>query len=98
VRLVLSHPEQGRELLELAELAFAENDLLVVELPHGPQALAEICSALLQAEVNIHYAYPLIIHPLGRSAIAIHVDNNELAGQTLREKGFEILCEADLAS
>ncbi len=96
VRVVLSHPEQGRELLELASLTFAENELLVVELLHGHQALVEICAALLQAEVNIHYAYPLIVHPLGRSAIALHVDNNELAGQTLREKGFEILCEADL--
>lgn len=97
VRVVLSHPEQGRELLELANLTFAENDLLVVEMPHGHSPLVEICSALLQAEVNIHYAYPLIVHPLGRSALAIHVDNNELGGQTLRDKGFEILCEADLA-
>jgi hypothetical protein len=97
VRLVLSHPEQGRELLERAELTFAENDLLVVELPHAHLALVEICAALLQAEVNIHYAYPLIIHPLGRSAMALHVDNNELAGQILRDKGFEILCEADLS-
>jgi hypothetical protein len=96
VRLVLSHPEQGRELLELAELPFAENQLLVVELPHGPQSLAEICSALLQAEINIHYAYPLIVHPLGRAAVALHIDNIEQGGQVLRDMGFEILCEADL--
>jgi hypothetical protein len=96
VRLVLSHPEQGRELLELADLAFAENDLVVVELHHGPQSLVEICTALIQAELNIHYAYPLIIHPLGRSALALHVDNVSAAGATLRDKGFELLCEADL--
>lgn len=96
VRLVLSHPEQGRELLELSELAFAENDLVVVEMPQGPHSLMEICSGLLQAEINIHYAYPLIVHPLGRSALALHVDNIEAASATLRDKGFEILCEADL--
>lgn len=96
VRLVLSHPEQGRELLQLAELAFAENDLLVVELSAGPQSLIEICAGLLQAEINIHYAYPLIVHPMGRSALALHVDNIEQAAATLRDKGFEILCEADL--
>lgn len=97
VRLVLSHPEQGRELLQLAGVPFAENDLLVVELPAGPQSLVEICSGLLQAEINIHYAYPLIVHPLGRSAIALHIDNIEAAGTILREKGFEIISEADLA-
>lgn len=96
LRLILSHPEQGREILELAELAYAENELLVAELPAGPQSLVELCSGLLQAEINIHYAYPLIVHPHGRSAVALHVDNIEQAGSTLRAKGFEILCEADL--
>lgn len=96
VRLILSHPEQGREILELADLAYAENDLIVAELPAGPQSLVEMCSALLQAEINIHYAYPLIVHPHGRSGVAMHVDNIEQAGSTLHDKGFEILREADL--
>ncbi len=98
LRLVLSHPEQGREILNLADLAYAENELLVAELPSGPQSLVELCSALLQAEINIHYAYPLIVHPHGRAAVALHIDNIEQAGMTLHAKGFEILCEADLNS
>ena len=40
LRLILSHPEQGREILERNKLAFAENELLVAELPSGPQSLA----------------------------------------------------------
>ncbi len=98
LRLMLSHPEQGREILNLDERAFAENELVVAELPVGPQSLIELCTALLQAEVNIHYAYPLIVHPHGRAAVALHVDNIEQAGVTLRNMGFEILCEADLLS
>ena len=58
LRLILSHSEQGREILSLNKHAFAENELLVVELPAGPQSLADLCLALLQAEINIHYAYP----------------------------------------
>jgi hypothetical protein len=96
VRIILSHPEQGREILELGKHAYAENQLLVAELPPGSHALVELCTALLQAEINIHYAYPLIIHPHGRSAVAMHVDNIEQAGSTLRSMGFEVLCEADL--
>lgn len=96
VRIMLSHTEQGREILKRAELPFAENELLVAELTVGPRTLADICTALLQAEVNIHYAYPLIVHPHGRAAVAMHIDNVETAGQTLRSMGFEILCEADL--
>jgi hypothetical protein len=96
VRLILSHPEQGREILNLKKLAYAENELLVVELPFGPQSLAEMCTALLQAELNIHYAYPLLVHPRNRAGVAIHIDNVEQAGVTLRSEGFEILNEADL--
>lgn len=96
VRLILSHPEQGREILVNAELAFADNELTVVELPGGSQGLVDLCTALIQAEINIHYAYPLIVHPHGHAAVALHVDNNEGAANTLHNMNFEILSEADL--
>jgi hypothetical protein len=96
IRLILSHPEQGREILQLNKMAFAENELLIAEMFTGPHALVDLCSAMIQAEINIHYAYPLIVHPRGRPAMAMHVDNIEQAGATLHSKGFEILCEADL--
>jgi hypothetical protein len=98
VRVILSHPEQGKEILALNKHVFAENELLAVELTTGPHALTELCKALLQAEINIHYAYPLIVQPRGRPAVAMHIDNNEQASRTLHEMGFEILSEADLAS
>jgi hypothetical protein len=96
VRIMLSHSEQGREILQKSELPFAENELLVAELTAGSRTLGDICTALLQGEVNIHYAYPLIVHPHGRAAVAMHIDNVELAGQILRDSGFEVICEADL--
>ncbi len=98
LRLILSHPEQGREILSLNKLAFAENELVAAELPSTPHAMVELCKALLQAEINIHYAYPLIVHPRGRAAVAMHIDNNEQATRTLQEMGFEVLCEADLTN
>jgi hypothetical protein len=98
VRLVLSHPEQGREILERAGLAIAESDLVAVELPGTDQPLVDICTALLQAEINIHYAYPMMIHPHGRAAIALHVDNHEGAVETLKRINFNVLTEADLTS
>jgi hypothetical protein len=98
LRLILSHPEQGREILERAELAYAENELMAAELPSGSQSLPDLCTALLLAEINIHYAYALIVHPHGRAAIALHVDNVEQAGTTLHSQGFEVLSEADLSA
>lgn len=98
LRLILSHPEQGREILSLNKHAFAENELVAVELPTAPHAMVELCTGLLRAEINIHYAYPLIVHPRGRSAVAMHIDNNEQASRCLHDMGFEILSEADISS
>ena len=96
VRLLVSHPEQGREFLERAGLAIIETDLIGVDLPAGGQPLLQICTALLQAEVNIVQAYPLLIRPRGRAAVALMVDNIEIAQETLAVKGFSMVTEADL--
>jgi hypothetical protein len=96
VRFLLTHPEEGREILERAGLAIIESDLIGVELPDGPQPLLEICTALLQAEVNISQAYPLLLRPHGRAAVALMVDNIELGLETLTTRGFTMVSEADL--
>jgi hypothetical protein len=95
-RFLLSHPEDGREILERAGLAIIESDLIGVELPDGPQALLQICTALLQAEVNIIQAYPLLVRPHGRAAVALMVDNIDIGLETLAAKGFAMITEEDL--
>jgi hypothetical protein len=97
VRFLLSHPEQGREILERAGLAMIESDLIGVELPRTNQPLLQVCTALLQAEVNIVQAYPLIIRPHGSPAVALMVDNLEMGMETLVSKGFSLITEGDLA-
>jgi hypothetical protein len=97
VRFLLSHPEQGREILERAGLAMIESDLVGIELPDGRQPLLQVCTALLQAEINIVQAYPLIVRPHGKPAVALMVDNPDLALDTLNSKGFTMITEGDLA-
>ncbi len=97
VRIILSRPEQGREILERAGLTIIESDLLCVELPEGPQPMVQVCSALLQAEINIVQAYPLIVRPRDGAVMALMVDNLEAAVETLASKGLTIINEDDLA-
>ena len=96
VRFLLSHPEQGREILERAGLAIIESDLIGVELPEDSQPLVQICTALLQAEINIIQAYPVLMRPRGRPVVALMVDNTEMGLETLAAKGFSIITEGDL--
>lgn len=95
VRLVTTNSALARRLLRRHNMPFSEAGILVVEL--GPQhTLSKLCVALLSAELNIHYAYPLMVRPHGAPTIALHTDDQILAGQILRRKLFNLMGEADL--
>ena len=96
VRFLVSHPDHGREILERAGLPLIESDLIGVELSSDPQPLSRVCTALLQAEVNIIQAYPIMVRPRGRPAVALMVDNTEMGLETLGRKGFTMISESDL--
>lgn len=93
---MVNDADRGREILQLSKFAFAEIDLIGVELPDGPQPFVQICLALLQAELNVQYTYPLLYNRGGRGAIALYVDDVDLALKTLEEKGLSIVTESDL--
>ncbi len=96
VRLICSDPTQGRRCLLEAGFSFSESDVLAVVLPvHKEMPLISICRALLSAEINIHYAYPVLKCRLG-PAVILYVDDRTLAAQILIRKGFQLVGESDL--
>lgn len=97
IRIICAEPDLGREALKQGGFAFGESELLAVELPkRTKQPLAAICTALLAAEISIHYAYSLQ-HQRGHGpAVALAVEDPTLAARLLIKKGFTILGESDL--
>jgi hypothetical protein len=51
---------------------------------------------LLAAEINIDYAYSLLVGTEGRAAVALRVDDHETAVATLQRHGCTIFTESDL--
>jgi len=95
VRLIPSNTAEAKKLLNKHQLAFTETSLLVVELTKG-HTLERMCLYLLGAELNIRFAYPLMLRPNGSPTIALAVDDLTLAGQILRRKEFKLLGEEEL--
>lgn len=95
VRLISNNAYVARRILTEQELAFAEHEVLVVELSEG-HTLSKLCLYLLGVEMNIAFAYALMLELNGAPTIAIAVDDQTLAGQILRQKGFRLIGEADL--
>lgn len=96
VRLVVNYPDEAVQCLKDAGFAVSISDLIVVELPPGETGLRRITLALLRAEVNMHYAYPLFTQPAGFDALALKVDDVEMAGDVLARSNVRILSESDL--
>jgi hypothetical protein len=95
--MICAEPDFCRELLQTAGFPFCESELLAVETPlENVQPMLSICSCLLTAEINIHYAYPLLTRPKGPT-IALYIDDITLGAQLLIKKGFRLLSQKDLA-
>jgi hypothetical protein len=95
VRLICADHAAGREALARAGFCYGESELLAVELTgESTRSLVAICSALLSAEINIHYAYPLFLKK--KDALALYVDDATLAAHILMKKAFQLIAESDL--
>ncbi|MBK7405001.1 MAG: acetolactate synthase [Phycisphaerales bacterium] len=95
VRLISNNARAAKQLLRDNKLPFCELDVLVVEISKG-HTLSSLCLSLLGAELNIQFAYPLMLRPNGTPTIALAVDDKFLGGEILRRKGFRLLGEADI--
>ena len=95
VRLLTSKADLARRLLNRNEHPFSEVEVVAVELADSADLL-RVCECLLHAELNIHYAYPLLVRPRGYPVVALHTDDTTLAGNLLRRHHFYVLAENDL--
>ncbi len=95
VRLICDDTDAAKRQLRDENFALSEAEVLVVELPSSSSLLL-ICAALLSAEINITYVYPLLLAINGHSAIAIQCDDVMTAGNVLRHRKFRLLTEDDL--
>lgn len=96
VRIVVDDPDRARELMIGNDFPFSEAELLVVEIDDESK-LTAVLAALLEAEVNIHYIYSFIKRPRGKAALALSVEDPEVAAQSVAQRGFKILGQADIA-
>ena len=96
-RIVVSDPETVENIFHEHDVAFGVCEMVVVEMREVATELAKLLAALLMAEVNMHFSYPLLTRPHGRAALALHVDDTECACSVLQGEGFKMLSQADIS-
>ena len=96
MRFIPDYPDQARQFLEEHGYPYTETEILVAEIATEAQ-IRHVTAALVEAEINIHYIYPLVARPEGKSALALHVEDLELAASALHNRGIRALNQADIA-
>jgi hypothetical protein len=96
VRFIVDDPDRARELMVNNDFPYVECDVLAVEITDESQ-LKGVLSALVEAEINIHYIYSFIKRPDGRAALVINVEDGDVAAQSLNKRGFRVLTQRDIS-
>lgn len=95
-RLILNNYERGLELLNFSNQKVFETDVLGVELPDVDQPYTALCAAMMKAELNIYYIYPMQYRGNGRGGAVMHVDEIDEALRVLKSSGLNAITENDL--
>ncbi len=95
-RLIVDDPDRARELMAANNFAFTECDVLAVEISDESQ-LKGVLGALLTVEINIHYLYAFLMRPEGKSALALKVEDYDLATSALNSLGIKMLTQRDIS-
>jgi hypothetical protein len=96
VRMIVDDPEDAAVVLTDHRFPYKETEVIVVCLPHGKRALVRLWSAVLTAEINVHYTYALLGLPHGSPTIAVQVENVAMAAEALMARNLVVLDQGDL--
>lgn len=96
-RMIVSDPDLVHDLFEKHSIPFGQCAVLIVEMRNGASDLAAFLAALLMAEVNVIFSYPLLTRPRGRTVVVVNVDDLDCATSVLHGENFVTLSQSDLS-
>ncbi len=91
LRMVADQPERAVKLLKEAGFAARETDVIGVEVPDEPGALAHIMRLFRDEGVSIEYLYASLEHKAERAVIVLKVDDIATGLAMLEKHGFATL-------
>jgi hypothetical protein len=95
-RMIVDDPDRARELMAANNFFFTECEVIAVEF-NDESKLQDIFKAFYEAEMNIHYVYSFVCRPRGKTAVALNVEDIDLAQRALSNRGFKVLTQRDIS-
>jgi hypothetical protein len=89
LRMVSEGVDAAREVLKKLNLPMTETEVLCVDLPNQPGALADVATMLGKEHININYAYVTSGAPGGRTTGVFKVADQAKALRVLKKSGMK---------
>ena len=87
LRMVTADADEARGVLQKLNLPMTETEVLCVDLPNRPGALADVATLLGKNHININYAYVTSGAPGGRTTGVFKVADQVKALRVLQKPG-----------
>ena len=87
LRMVIEDAATARSVLKKLNLPMTETEVLCVDLPNRPGALADVATLLGRNHININYAYVTSGAPGGRTTGVFKAADHSKATHVLRKPG-----------
>ena len=90
-----NYPKDLARLLKERSISFTERKILALEL-ENEDALTRVTHTLYRTEINIHYVYAFMNQPNGKPVLAIAMEDEETAEESLKLHQIKVLSQEDL--
>lgn len=92
LRIICEDHDAAVKVLKDGGYVIAETEVLAVEIPDTPGALAQILEVLVKADIAVEYTYAFLsVKNIGHAYMIFRVDNNENAKAALVAEGFNVV-------
>ena len=96
MRIIVDDADKAVEVLTKAGHHFNEVDVLGVEVPDRPGGMAEVVEKLTAEQINVEYAYTMVITLRKKALTILRVDDLYKAVTILKNDGRHLLTEKEL--
>jgi len=96
LRLIVDKPDTACNLLRQRGFAAQETDVIVVEVPDEPGALAQILKVLEESSLNIEYLYAFVEHSGKNALVVFRIEKIKEAVQVLQTADVRIMGPEDI--
>jgi hypothetical protein len=98
VKLLVNEGDRAFAALREQNITVSKRRILVILLPDSPGAMYDLLVVLSEKNINLEDCYGFVVERKKQAAVVIEAEKYPLAEGVLKEKGYKLLSDQELAA